>query len=41
MKCTRVVDGRRMNVTLDGKVVEEVECFKYLGSQVAVDGGIE
>ncbi len=36
IRCTRLVDGRRMNVTL-----EEVECFKYLGSHVAVDGGIE
>ncbi len=40
MKCTRFVDGRRMNVALNGKVLEEVECFNYLGSHV-VDGGIE
>ncbi len=40
MKCMRLVDGRWMNVTLDGKVLEEVEWFKYLGSHVAVDGGI-
>ncbi len=25
MKCTRLVDGRRMNVTLDGEVLDEVE----------------
>ncbi len=41
MKCMRLGDGRRMNVTLDGEVLEEVECFKYLGAHVAVDGGIE
>ncbi len=34
------VDGRRMNVALTGKMLEDVECFKYLGSHVAVDGGI-
>ncbi len=36
-----MVHGRRRNVALNGKVLEEVECFKYLGSYVAVDGGIE
>ncbi len=41
MKCTRLVDGQRMNVALNGEVLEEVECFKYLGSHVAVDRGIE
>ncbi len=41
MKCTRLVDGRGMNVALNGEVLEEVECFKYLGSHVALDGGIE
>jgi len=41
MKCTRMVDGRRMNVILNGKLLEEVECFKYLGSHVVVDGGID
>ncbi len=25
MRCTRLVDGRRMNVTLDGEVLEEVD----------------
>ena len=37
MKCTRIVDDRRLN----GEPLEEVECFKYLGSVVAVDGRIE
>ncbi len=41
MKCTRLVDGRRMNVALNGEVLEEVDCFMYLGSHVAVDEGIE
>jgi len=41
MKCTRMVDGRRMNVVLNDKLLEEVECFKYLGLHVAVDGGID
>ncbi len=39
MKCTRLVDGTKMNVILDGEVLEEVECFKYLRSRVSVDGG--
>ena len=26
---------------LNGEPMEEVDCFKYLGSQVAVDGGCE
>ena len=29
-----------MNVT-KGQLLEEVDCFKYLGSQVAMDGGCE
>ena len=28
----------RMSVRLNGDQLEEVECFKYLDSQVAVDG---
>ena len=31
----------RINVRLNGDQLEEVECFKYLGSQVAADGGCE
>ncbi len=41
MKCTRRVDGRRMNVALNGYLLEEVECFRYSGYHVALDGGIE
>ena len=32
----------RMHVILNGESLEEVDCFKYLGSQVAAaDGGCE
>ena len=41
MRCTREVDGRRMNIALNGELLEEVDCFKYLGSHVAVDGRIK
>ena len=30
--------GGRMHVILNGKPLEEVDCFKYLGAQVAADG---
>ncbi len=30
-----------MNVSLNGEILEEVVCFKYLGSRVAVDEGTE
>ena len=30
-----------MHVTLNGEPLEEVDCFKYLGSQLAADGGSE
>ena len=33
--------GDRMHVILNGEPLEEVDCFKSLGSQVAVDGGRE
>ena len=29
----------RMHVILNGEPLEEVDFFKYLGSQVAADGG--
>ena len=41
MRCFRYGNGDRMNVILNGEPVEEVDCFKYLGSQVAADGGYE
>ena len=30
-----------MHVILNGKPLEEVDCFKYLGLEVAADGGRE
>ena len=30
-----------MNVILYGEKLDEVDCFKYLGLQVAADGGCE
>ena len=30
-----------MHVILNGEPLEEVDCFKYLGPQVAADGGCE
>ena len=30
-----------MPLILKGEPLEEVDCFKYLGSQVATDGGCE
>ena len=41
MRCTNREDGNRLNVTLDGEVLEEVDQFKYLGSVIAADGGVE
>ena len=41
MRCSRYGNGDRMHVILNGEPLEEVDCFKYLGSQVADDGGCE
>ena len=41
MRCTNGDDGNRLNVVLDGEVLEEVSQFKYLGSVIAADGGVE
>ena len=41
MRCSRYGNQGRMNVILNGEPLEEVDCFKYLGSQVASDGGCE
>ena len=41
MRCTRGEDGARMNISLNGEVLEEVDQFKYLGSVVAANGRIE
>ena len=36
-----MVCGGRMHVTLNGEPFEELDCFKYLGSQVPAEGGCE
>ena len=41
MRCSRYGNGGRMNVILNSEPLEEVDCFKYLGSQVAADVGCE
>ena len=41
MRCSRYGNGVRMHVILRGDPLEEVDCLKYLGSQVAADTGCE
>ena len=41
MRCSRYGNGGRMHVILNGEPLEEVDCFMYLVSQVAADGGCE
>ena len=41
MRCSSYGNVDRMHVILNGKPLEEVDCFKYLGAQVAADGGCE
>ena len=41
MRCTRNMDRGKLNVKLNGDLLEEVESFKYLGSHIAVGGGVE
>ena len=41
MRCSRYSNGGRMHVILNGEPLWEVDCFKYLVSQVAADGGCE
>ena len=41
MRCSRYGNGCRMHVILNGELLEEVNCFKYLGTQVAAHGGCE
>ena len=41
MMCSRYGNGGRMHVILNGKPLEEMDCFKYLGSQVAAGGECE
>ena len=41
MRCSRYVNGGRLHVRLNGEPLEEVDCFWYLGLQVAADGGCD
>ena len=41
MRCSVFVNLDRMDLRLNGVPLQEMECFKYLGSQVAADGGSE
>ena len=41
MTSSRHGNWDRMHVILNGEPLEEVDCFKFLGSQVAADGGCE
>ena len=41
MRCSRYGNGDRMYVILNGEPFEEVDCFYYLKSQVAAEGGCE
>ena len=41
IRCSRYDNGDRMYVLLNGEPLEEGDCFKNLGSQVAADGGCE
>ena len=41
IRCSGYGNGGRKHVILNGEPLEEVDCFKYLGSQVAADGGCE
>ena len=41
MRCSRYGNGDRMHAIPNSEPLEEVDCFEYLGSQVAADGGCE
>ena len=41
MRCSRYGNGDRMHVILNGEPLEEVDSFKYMGSQVAADEACE
>ena len=38
MKCTREREGGKLDIVLNGKLVEEVNNFKYLGVVISADG---
>ena len=41
LRCTRNEDDARLNVMLNGEVLEEVDQFEYLGSVIVTNGGVE
>ena len=41
MRCSRYGNGDRLHVILNGEPLEEVDCFKYMGSQVGAHEGCE
>ena len=41
MMCSRYGNGDRMHERLNCEPLQEVDCFKYLGLQLAADGGSE
>ena len=41
MRSTRNEDGARLNVMFNGEALEEVDQFKFLGSVIAANGGVE
>ena len=41
VRCSRYGNEGGMHVILNGEPLEEVDYFKYLGSQVTADGGCE
>ena len=41
MRCSRYGNEDQRHVILNGEPLQEVDCFKYLESQVAADGGCE
>ena len=41
MRCSRNEDGARLNATLNGEALKEIDRFKYLGSVITANGGVE
>ena len=41
LRCSRYGNGGRMQFIPKGEPLENMDCFKHLGSQVPADGGCE
>ena len=41
MLCSWRVGGGRLNVSLNWEMLEEMDHFKYFGSQICTEGGLE